>query len=209
MALSLDNTGEQVLAELLGSATRARVLACLLLPGARPVHIRELARECEVHYSAARTELKRLSRLGLVEAERVGNSQVYRLDEGSSLTAPLRDLVRHAVGVIPLLRAALDRDDVQLAFVFGSVAAGSDRPDSDVDVLVVGEIEDLELSAALAAVGKQTGREISMVTYSAEEFAAGLHGGNSFLCSVAKKPVLFLKGDGNALRGFGASGPPS
>jgi predicted nucleotidyltransferase len=196
--------GEQALRQLLGSATRARLLASLLLPGAAPAHIRELERRCGMPYFAVHRELKLLESLGLVAAEKIGNSKRYHVSPDSPLLPGLRDLVRRAVGVIPLLATTLDREDIEVAFVYGSVASGEDRPDSDVDVMVIGGADLFALSDALAEVTKQTGREITPVTYQTQEFQRGLHAGNSFLCSVVRKPKLFLKGDEDALQRLGA-----
>jgi predicted nucleotidyltransferase len=174
-----------------------------LLPGAKPVHIRELGRNCGLHYSAAQRELKLLENLGLVEAELVGRSKRYHVVAGCPLLPALRDLVRQAVGVVPLLRAAVDCEGVEFAFIYGSVAAGEDLPDSDVDVMIVGEVDDTELSAALDEVARQTGRETTPVTYRPDEFRQGLREGNSFLTSVLRKPKILLKGDEDALQRLG------
>jgi predicted nucleotidyltransferase len=145
-------------------------------------------------------EAKVLEGLGLIAADRVGNIKLYHVVADAPLVPPLRDLVRRAVGMVPLLRATLDREDVQLAFIYGSVAAGTDRPDSDVDVLIVGMVDDLALSSVLATVEAQTGREITPVIYPPDEFRTGLQQGNSFLASVVRKPKIFVKGDEDALR---------
>jgi predicted nucleotidyltransferase len=195
--------GERALGQLLGSVARAKVLAGLLLPGATPAHIRELERRCGVPYFAVHRELRLLESLGLVTAEKVGNSKRYHVSPDSPLLPGLRELVRRAAGVIPLLAEVLNRDDVDLAFVYGSVASGEDRPDSDVDVMVIGEADLSALAEVLTEVTRQTNREITPVTYRSEEFRQGLRDGNSFLSSIVRKPKLFLKGDEDALRRLG------
>ena len=48
-------------------------------------------------------------------------------------------IVRKTIGLREPLRAALAplADDIEYAFVFGSVAAGQDRANSDIDLMVV------------------------------------------------------------------------
>jgi DNA-binding transcriptional ArsR family regulator len=195
-----DNKGETALALLLGSGTRAKLLSYLLLPGAKPFYLREFARESGLHLSAVQREARLLEQLGIIESERVGQSKLYHVVEQTPIVPALRDLVRQAVGLVPLLRIALDRRDVEVAFIYGSVAAGADRPDSDVDLLIIGEVNEMELSEALASVAAQTGREITPVFYEPPEFAEGLQQGNSFLSSILRKPMIFVKGDEDALR---------
>jgi predicted nucleotidyltransferase len=179
------------------------VLAGLLLPGAGPAHMRELERRCGLPYFAVHRELKLLESLGLVQAERVGSSKRYHVVVDSPLLPGLRELVRRVVGVIPRLAAALDREDVQVAFVYGSVATGEDGPESDVDLMVIGAADLYAVTDAIAELVQQTGREITPVTYTPEGFRQGLRGGNSFLTSVVRKPKVFLKGDEDALRQLG------
>ncbi len=180
------------------------MLACLLLPGAGPAHVREIARRCGLHHSAARREIKLLESLGLVEAEHIGTSTRYHVVAGAPLLEPLRSLVREAVGVVPLLKAAVDLETVEFSFIYGSVAAGEDRPGSDVDVMIVGDIADAEISEALDVVAKETGREVTPVTYRPKEFRRAIRQGNSFVTSVLRKPKIMLRGDEDALQRLGA-----
>lgn len=199
--------GEAALSELLGSAVRARLLACLLLPGAEPAHIRDLQRRSGLPYAPLQRELKRFERLGLVSVRRVGRALVYAPAPESALLPGLRTLVRSAVGVVPLLAEALDRPDVEVAFVYGSVASGQDRPGSDVDILVVGTVDPGTLAALAAEAMAQTGREINEVTYEPQEFRQRVCSRNSFVTSVLEKPKVFLKGDEDDLRRLGEQRP--
>jgi predicted nucleotidyltransferase len=165
------------------------------------MHLRQIARECRLHISAVQREAQLLERLGLIEAVRVGNSKLYRVVEDAPLIPALRDLVRRAVGLVPLLRVALDREDVEVAFIYGSVAAGTDGPDSDVDMFVMGDVDEMDLSAALASIAAQTGHDITPVFYQPSEVVEGLDHGNSFLSSIVRKPKIFVKGSEDALRG--------
>ncbi|MBU0609549.1 MAG: nucleotidyltransferase domain-containing protein [Armatimonadetes bacterium] len=194
--------GERTLTQLLGSAARVRVLACLLLPGARPMHVREIERATGLPYSAVQRELKRLEQARLVEAEQIGRARRYQVVSTSPLIPPLRDLVREGVGIIPMLRTSLARDDVELAFVYGSVAKGNDEPDSDIDVMVVGFVDDEELYRAIGAAQRQWAREISVLVYDPDEFRERLSDEGNFVTSVVRGPLIFLKGDADVLRGL-------
>lgn len=71
--------------------------------------------------------------------------------------------------VAHLLRQALaGRTDVRLAILFGSTARGTDRPDSDVDVAVLGrEIDPLALATDLT---RAVHREVQVVDLDAVGF---------------------------------------
>ena len=57
-----------MLAELLGSGTRARVLTAILSPPREPVHLRELVRRCDAGVSGSSARWRRLERIGLVRS---------------------------------------------------------------------------------------------------------------------------------------------
>jgi predicted nucleotidyltransferase len=66
-------------------------------------------------------------------------------------------LVSAPPALIAALRGALaGRRDVQLALLFGSLARGRGRPDSDVDVAVLGTaIDELQLAADLSKAARR------------------------------------------------------
>jgi predicted nucleotidyltransferase len=203
MAAESGTWGERALGELLGSRARAKVLAhvCTQPPGV-PIVAANVARGLGLAPNAAWVELERLRRLGVLEVrERLGRTKPYYVNERCPLLPGLRSVVQYAVGVVGLLRDQLaQREDVDAAFMYGSVAAGDDRPASDVDVMVIGGIRGRDLSAALRRTERLTRRRVNEVCYSREEFARRAREGGSFVPTVLQGPKLFLKGDEDALR---------
>jgi len=130
--------GEHALNELFGSDVRAGVLSWIcahpddLIVGAK------LARELEMSPSAVGKELARLAELGMLEAaEPIGAAKPYTLNQQFPLLRGLRSMCLYATGVVAVLRELFaDAEGVEVAAIFGSLARGDDRPDSDVDVLV-------------------------------------------------------------------------
>lgn len=64
------------------------------------------------------------------------------------------------VVVDSVTRALAGRADVEVALLFGSRARGEHRPDSDVDVAVLGDVDRLALAAELS---RATGHEVEVV----------------------------------------------
>lgn len=192
--------GEQALKELFGSQARARLLSWLCGWSAEPLHLRAIARQCGLPYNAARREVTRLERLGLVRAEQVGRSKRYHLIETHPLLPGLRQLVRYAVGIVPRLRELLADEPVEVAFIFGSLATGENGASSDVDLMVIGEIDSLRVSALCREAERDTNREITPVTYQPGEFREKVKTSSSFLSSVLRKPKIFVRGDEGALQ---------
>jgi predicted nucleotidyltransferase len=89
---------------------------------------------------------------------------------------------------------------VEWAFIYGSVAAGEEDSLSDVDLMLVGEVELLALSAVIAQLEDQLGREINYLVLTRAELAQRLADGDPFTNNVLDGPKMMLIGDADALR---------
>src|SRR5882724_4845740 len=127
-----------VLAELLSSRVKAEVFRLLFGATQRELHVREIERQSRLADATVRQELKRLSRLGIVESRIDGNRTYYRANTRHPLYPDIRNLVLKTEGLVEVLREALVSPDIKLAFVFGSIAAGSEKAESDIDLMVIG-----------------------------------------------------------------------
>lgn len=184
-----------IAAQLLGH-TRSAVLATLLLRPETSLHVRELARLTGVSAGSLHRELRLLAELGLLVRQEIGRQVHYRANEASPIFAELAGLLRKTTGLVDVLRDALAPlgGNVSMAFVYGSVAAGTERASSDVDVMVLGSAGFAEVVRALASAHTALRREVNPTVMSAREFAQRLAAGDGFARSVAKGERLWLIG---------------
>jgi predicted nucleotidyltransferase len=180
---------------LLGQA-RSRVLSALLLHPERALHVRELARVAQTSPGSLHRELRTLAELGLVLRQETGRQVHYRANVESPVFAELAGLLRKTVGMADVLRDALAPlgDRVELAFVYGSMADGSERPGSDVDVMVLGRAGFADVTLALASTANLLGHEVNPTPMPLQDFADRLAEGDGFARSVAAGPKIWLKG---------------
>ena len=101
------------------------------------------------------------------------------------------------------------REQIDLAFVYGSVAAGHELASSDIDVLVVSGHDPRELATVLAEAGEQLGREVNVVVYSADELRSRIAAGSTFLTGVLDGAKIWLLGDDADLRDLRPDGEPA
>ena len=59
---------------------------------------------------------------------------------------------------------------IQQAFIFGSMASGTDRPDSDVDLMVIGDASLADLYMATGDIQKEAGRPMHINTHTIAEW---------------------------------------
>ncbi|MBB1603709.1 DNA polymerase subunit beta [Variovorax sp. UMC13] len=208
-------SNENSLMDLLFPAARQRVLAVLLLQPRSAFHLRELARLTDSHAGTLGREVDKLARTGLLLRSEQGNQVRYNANTGHPLFEDLAALFRKTHGVVPAVREALAPLDpqIRLALVFGSVARGTPSPGSDVDLLVLGDVNFMTLAQAVFPLHAALGREVNMVLYAPEEFAERVRTGDAFARDILAKPQLFVKGGADELAELAGdravAGPPA
>lgn len=177
--------------------TRSAVLSALLLHPEVSLHVRELARLTGASPGSLHRELRALAELGLLIRQEVGRQVHYRANTECPVFQELVGLLRKTAGLADVLRDALAPlgDKVSLAFVFGSVAAGTERSGSDVDVMVLGTTSFADLTRALADAHSALRREVNATVLAPDDFARKMAQGDGFARSVADSPRIWLKGD--------------
>ena len=202
---SFGNTKQMgTLTELLSSNVKAEVFRLLFGLDGGPLHLREIERRSGLAVATVQQELKRLTRLGVIEARPDGNRTYYVAREDHPLYPEICGLVLKTSGLADLLRDALKKEKgISIAFVFGSLAQSRERAHSDVDLMVVGTIGLRQLTKLLSGVSEKIGREINPHVFTASEFRRRKQAGDHFLKSVLAERRIFIIGDEHELGAMG------
>jgi predicted nucleotidyltransferase len=181
--------------------TRSALLAILYGNVDQSFYLRQLDRALGVGHGALQRELKNLTSLGLIVRKAQGNQVLYQANSSSPIFPELKSLITKTVGIRDVLRLALVplSSEIQVAFVYGSVARQQERAGSDVDLIVVGATSFSEVVSALAPAQRELGREINPTVFPVPEFRARIAAETHFLQSVMKERKLFVLGDENEL----------
>lgn len=182
-------------AEILFGAYRRQVLALLLLRPDERFHVRGIARLTGIPAGSLHRELALLAQAELLLRQKEGRQVYYQANRQSPIFAELAGIFRKTSGLADVIRAALLplTEQIDLAFVFGSVAQGKERNSSDVDLFVVGEVSFTAVVAVLADLHGQLGREINPVILSAAEFGKK-YASDPFLQRVVKETKIYIMG---------------
>jgi predicted nucleotidyltransferase len=148
----------------------------------------ELARHLHVTPSSLQRELESLVNAGLLLRRVDGRRTYFQANENSPLFPDLRGLMEKTRGLIPVLKDALKRFDsrIDLALLYGSVARGEEGATSDVDLMIVGTLKQIDLLPVLRKLEGRFRREVNVTLFSPEEFGSKRAGGDHFLSTVLK-----------------------
>lgn len=190
----------QSLASVLLPEYRRRVLGLLLLRPEQSMHGREVARRTGLPAGTITRELTKLAEVGLLRREKRGNQQVYSADTSSPVYTELASILRKTSGLADVLAQALEPAAPLLsaAFVFGSMARGSESAGSDIDLMLIGELTFGQAVELLYPAQGELAREINPKVFSPAEFSA-LAATDPFLRDILAKPKIFLIGNDHEL----------
>jgi predicted nucleotidyltransferase/predicted transcriptional regulator with HTH domain len=128
------------LANALFSNVQQKVLALIFGRPERSFYMSEIVRNVRSGNGAVERELLRLQESGLVSVERVGNQKHYRANRESPIFSELRNIVLKTSGLSEPLKQSLapHASKIGAAFVYGSIAKGTDTASSEIDLMVIG-----------------------------------------------------------------------
>lgn len=189
------------LAAALFGKTRIRLLGLFLTHSDEAYYMREVARATGAGLGAVQRELTRLSQAGILQRTVRGHQVFYRANKTCPIFSEMRALIVKTVGIADVLRDALAGfpNRIHVAFLYGSMARGTETAASDVDLLVIGDISFAEVVAALAPVQERLGREVNPSVYPSREFQRKLGQGHHFLTALLHEPKVFVLGDEHEL----------
>jgi predicted nucleotidyltransferase len=143
------------------------VLVLFLLHPDENFYQREIADRAGTTVLQTQRALKRIEDAGLIKKFRRGNRAYYSALRQHPVYEDLKRMMLKTVALGDELRQALlplERK-VRLAFVYGSMAAGTDVVSSDVDLFIVGQLSSREATRLLAPLGRHLNREFNPTIY--------------------------------------------
>ncbi len=192
-----EKAGASGLAGALFTPVQQRVLGLLFGQPERTFGSGELIRQAGSGTGAAHRQLQRLAKVGLVRVTRIGNQKHYQANPDSPIFSELHGLVVKTVGLVEPLRAALAHfaKKIELAFVFGSVAKGTERAGSDLDLLVVSDdLTYVDLFDSLQAAEATLGRTINPTVMSRLEWQRQRSKSDSFAKRITEQRHISILG---------------
>lgn len=185
--------------------TRQAILtACLLHPD-RWWYLSDLAAHLQLTPSSLQRELAALTEVELLETHKDGNRVYYKANLNCPGVEDLQSLLIKTVGVVDIIATVLKDtiDNIDMAFIYGSLARGEEIATSDVDLMLIGEIKVSHIVSALRKAETSLGREINPTIFSKQEFLNKMKNKDSFVKTVMDGKKIFLKGNEIELKALG------
>lgn len=179
--------------------TQQRVLGLLFGSPEKSFYTNEIVRRAGIGRGTVSRELERLVSAGLLEMSREGNQHHYQANKQCPIYIELLNIVKKTFGIADVIRESLSplAEQIDWAFIFGSVASGKETASSDIDLMIIGDAGFSAVVAALYSVQESLGREINPKLFSKNEWIQRRDSNDAFINEVLNKPRMDVMGEGN------------
>ena len=183
--------------------TQQKVLGLLFGKPDKRFYTNEIMRWASMGRGTVSRELDRLVNAGLLSITKQGNQIYYQANASNPVYEELVGIVKKTFGVADQIRDMLIPlgENIELAFIYGSIAKGTERNTSDIDLMLVGkDLSYGRVVEALLPLEESLQRTINPTIYDKKEFVARLENGDSFVTRVMEQPKIIIKGSEDDFR---------
>lgn len=190
-----------MLSTLITSKSRVEILTWFLTHPGERFHYLQLDKLLKSSRPSIQKELKRLEDAGILLSVKEANVRFYWINQDHPLYPELKSIAFKTAGLADFLKASLTEiGEVEVALIYGSVAKNVEDMRSDVDLLVIGDVDMDELHEAVEAAEASIGREINPTVYTRMEWDGRVKIEQAFVTDILSGSKIFLIGDEDELR---------
>jgi len=187
-----------MLESLIRSKTARKVLTIFITNPDEKFYTRQLERLIKEPVSAVRRELQKLEKSGLLSSKKDANIKYYRVNKDYPIFDEIKKIILKTEGLGDKLRELIEKvPGVKLAFIYGSVAKGEEKAASDIDLMIIGDMDSVKLHSKISEIENTIKRPINYNLMNEEDFK---NKKTEFVKRVLKEKKIFLIGKENEFR---------
>lgn len=178
---------------LLNSKIVQTILGYFFLHEKEELYLNEMVKKFNFDKRNAFKAIKKLISEGILVSEKKGKEIYYSLNKKYPLFQEIKKIVLKTYGIESQLKDSLKKiNGIKEAYIVGSYAKNRMDVTSDIDVLVIGDADTLELNREIAKLQKTINREINLVNITKKELSKKLSNKDPFLKDVFKNRRIKL-----------------
>jgi len=190
-----------LLETLFRSRAFVQILGFLFLNQGREYYLSELARQANVSAPAALFVIERkMQPLGIIAETKVGNTTFYEINQDCVIYEELKRIFLKFELTDEIISDELEKIDIKYALIFGSFARGTEKESSDLDLLIIGDVERSIVLRSISELESKIGREINAIIWNERTFYEKIEQKVSLLSSINKNEIIMVLGDENEFR---------
>lgn len=183
------------------SKTRIRLLELFLFNPDKDYYLREIAKKIDITPIYVKKELENLEGFGLVKKERRGKIILFSTNRESPVFEDLKRIFIKTESLGKYLMENIKKiGEIKYALIFGSFASGEEREGSDIDMLIVGDVNEENLIKIIKRIEDKVSRDVNYILWRKKEFIKRIKEKHHLLRNIINSPVIWLMGDRDEFR---------
>jgi predicted nucleotidyltransferase len=163
----------------------------------RSYYLREVVRKLDIGSGTVQREITKLVSAELINKQINGKQVYYKANTKSPVYNELRGLIIKTFGLADIIKDALIpfASKIDYAFIYGSQTDGTSSADSDIDLMVVGDVNEMELHRVINKVEKKLDKAINYSLFTLKEFDKRKKEKKGFIERIITGKKIMLIGD--------------
>jgi len=183
------------------TGNRAELLGLFFTNPEQSFYMQEVGRILNKKPGCFQKTINNMEEEGILVSEHKANARYFKVNKEYPLYRELKSIVFKTVGVVGSLRESLKQiKNIKFSFIYGSYAKSAENYLSDIDLIVIGSIDEDALIKELDKMEKKICREVNYRLYELKEFKKEIKKRNPFLLEILKDKKVTITGAENELR---------
>ncbi len=183
-----------MLKNLFSSETRILLLNQFLMNPDMEFYLRQISTIFKLSPRQVSLELQNLEKIDLIRKRISGKQHYYSINIQHPLFEDLKNIFLKTIGLKDVIKNYLDAftSEIIFAFIYGSMAKGNAAAESDVDLMIIGNLSTRKVSGSMLQAGNELKREVNFSIFSLNEFKDRLKNNDHFISTIMKEPKIFI-----------------
>lgn len=183
------------LENLFRSRAQVLILKLLFLNSSSEFHANDIARKTGLAPSTIAKEMPVIQNIGLALRRTQGNLVFYKINNQSVIYNELKRIFLKFEMLDEIISRDLPKEKIKYALIYGSFAKGTESQASDIDLLVIGDVNEDALLRSISKTERTIGREINYLLWNEKEFMERVEKKIPLIKEISKTSIMMIVGD--------------
>jgi uncharacterized protein len=182
-----------MLEKLFTSKNRIKIIAFFFFEK-KESYIREVSNILKIPVSAVKREVDNLFAIGILKMD----GRKIMLNENCKIIGDLKNIFIKTDYIVNPIKESIKNEKLVFAIIFGSYASGNYKNESDVDLLLIGDVKQSEVFLKIKNAEKKIEKSINPIVWKIEDLKKNKD--KAFVKDILNKKKIMMIGDENEFR---------
>ena len=181
--------------------TRQKILSLMLLNPDKWWYMTEIANSLNLSISSLQRELFSLVKADILQSRKDGNRIYYKSQRLNPIFEELQSIMIKTVAIVDVIKKRLNKfkKNIHVMFIYGSIARSEEKADSDIDLMIIGDMKLANMISSLRVLEKELSRPLNPTIFTKIKFKKMYKIQDGFISTVMADKKIFVIGNKDEL----------